>query len=147
MIMEIVTKNRKARHEFTILDTFTAGIKLTGTEIKSIRAKDVNLADAFCSFTGHELFIRNMHIGIYGHGTVWNHEPKAERKLLLNRSELKKLQNKLKDQGLTIIPLKMFISNSGFAKIEIALAKGKKLYDKREDMKKKDQKLDMERNS
>lgn len=145
--MEIVTKNRKARHEFTILDTFTAGIKLTGTEIKSIRAKDVNLADAFCSFTGHELFIRNMHIGIYGHGTVWNHEPKAERKLLLNRSELKKLQNKLKDQGLTIIPLKMFISNSGFAKIEIALAKGKKLYDKREDMKKKDQKLDMERNS
>ena len=145
--MEIVTKNRKASHEFTFLDKFTAGIKLTGTEIKSIRAKDVNLNDAFCSFTGDELYIRNMHIGIYGHGTVWNHEPKAERKLLLNRSELKKLQNKLKDQGLTIVPIKMFISNNGFAKIDIALAKGKKLYDKREDMKLKDQKRDMERNA
>lgn len=145
--MEIVTKNRRASHEFTFLDKFTAGIKLTGTEIKSIRAKDVNLNDAFCSFTGDELYIRNMHIGIYGHGTVWNHEPKAERKLLLNRSELKKLQNKLKDQGLTIVPLKMFISTSGFAKIDIALAKGKKLYDKREDMKMKDQKRDMERNA
>ncbi|MFT5279162.1 MAG: SsrA-binding protein [Bacteroidia bacterium] len=144
--MEIITKNRKASHEFTFLDKFTAGVKLTGTEIKSIRVKDVNLNDAFCSFTGDELYIRNMHIGIYGHGTVWNHEPKAERKLLLNRSELKKLQNKLKDQGLTIVPLKMFISNSGFAKIDIALAKGKKLYDKREDMKMKDQKRDMERN-
>lgn len=145
--MEIITKNRKASHEFTFLDKFTAGVKLTGTEIKSIRVKDVNLNDAFCSFTGDELYIRNMHIGIYGHGTVWNHEPKAERKLLLNRSELKKLQNKLKDQGLTIVPLKMFISNSGFAKIDIALAKGKKLYDKREDMKMKDQKRDMERNA
>ncbi len=145
--MEIITKNRKASHEFTFLSTFTAGIKLTGTEIKSIRAKDVNLSDAFCSFTGNELFIRNMHIGIYGHGTVWNHEPKAERKLLLNRSELKKLQNKLKDQGLTIVPIKMFISDSGFAKIEIALAKGKKLFDKRDDLKKKDQKRDMERHA
>ena len=144
--MEIITKNRKAKHEFTFLDTFTAGIKLTGTEIKSIRAKDVNLNDAFCSFTGDELYIRNMHIGIYGHGSAWNHEPKAERKLLLNRSELKKLQNKLKDQGLAVVPIKMFISESGFAKIDIALAKGKKLYDKREDLKQKDQKRDLDRN-
>ena len=143
--MEIITKNRRASREYTFLDTFTAGIKLSGTEIKSIRAKDVNLNDAFCAFTGDELFVHGMHIGIYGHGTVWNHEPKAERKLLLNRNELKKLQNKLKDQGLTIIPTKLFIANSGYAKLEIALSRGKKLYDKREDMKQKDQKRDMER--
>jgi SsrA-binding protein len=122
--MEIITKNRKASHEFTFLSKFTAGVQLTGTEIKSIRAKDVNLNDAFCSFTNNELFIRNMHI---------------------NGSELKKLQNKLKDQGLTIVPTRMFISDNGFAKIDIALAKGKKLFDKRDDLKKKDQNRDMDR--
>ena len=142
--MEIITKNRRASHEYTFLDTFTAGLQLSGTEIKSIRAKDVNLNDAFCAFTGNELFVLGMHIGIYGHGTVWNHEPKAERKLLLNKNELKKLQNKLKDQGLTIVPTKLFISKSGYAKLDIALAKGKKLYDKREDLKQKDQDRDIE---
>ena len=143
--MEIITKNRRAGREYTFLDTFNAGIKLTGTEIKSIRAKDVNLNDAFCAFTGNELFVLGMHIGLYGHGTVWNHETKADRKLLLNKNELQKLQKKLKDQGLTIIPTKLFIADSGYAKLEIALAKGKKLFDKREDLKQKDQQRDMDR--
>lgn len=143
--MEVIAKNRKTSHEYTFIDTYTAGIKLTGTEIKSIRAKDVSITEAFCTFKGNELYVMNMHIGIYGHGTVWNHEPKAERKLLLNRNELNKLEKKLKDQGLTVIPIKMFISESGFAKLVIALAKGKKLFDKREAMKRKDQQRDMDR--
>ena len=124
-------KNKKASFEFFILDKFTAGIQLQGTEIKSIRDGKANITDAYCMFFNNELLIKNMHIAEYKYGSIYNHEPKRERKLLLNKRELKKLQNKLKDKGLTIVPVLLFINEKGFAKLEIALAKGKKLYDKR----------------
>jgi SsrA-binding protein len=130
--------NRRASFEFSFLEKYVAGLQLTGTEIKSIRAGKANISDGYCFFKKDELFIRNMHITEYEQGTYNNHEPNRERKLLLNRAELNKLMKKLKDQGLTIIPLRLFISENGFAKLEIALAKGKKLFDKREDIKKRD---------
>jgi len=123
----------------------TAGIQLTGTEIKSVRAGKANITDAFCAFVKDELFVRNMHIDEYEQGNIYNHSPKRDRKLLLQRTELNKLRTKMKDKGLTIVPLQMFLSESGFAKLDIALAKGKKLYDKRESMKDKDVKRDMAR--
>ena len=123
----------------------TAGIQLTGTEIKSIRAGKANITDAFCAFVKDELFVRNMHIDEYEQGNIYNHSPKRDRKLLLQRVELSKLRTKMKDKGLTIVPLQMFLSESGFAKLDIALAKGKKLYDKRESLKNKDVKRDLAR--
>jgi SsrA-binding protein len=123
----------------------TAGIQLTGTEIKSVRAGKANITDAYCAFVKDELFVRNMHIDEYEQGNIYNHVPKRDRKLLLQRSELSKLKGKMKDKGLTIVPLQMFLSESGFAKLDIALAKGKKLYDKRESMKDKDVKRDLAR--
>jgi SsrA-binding protein len=138
-------KNRKASFEYAFIDKFIAGIQLTGTEIKSIREGKANVNEGFCVFAKEELFIRNMHIAHYFNGTYNNVEEKRDRKLLLNRNELNKLQNKLKDQGLTIIPLRLFISDKGYAKLEIALAKGKKLFDKREDIKKKDTQREMDR--
>jgi SsrA-binding protein len=140
-------KNRRASFEYHFLDNYTAGIQLTGTEIKSVREGKVNLTDGFCIFIDNELWLKNVHIAEYKEGTYNNHEPKRPRKLLLNRQELKKLQNKLKEQGLTIIPTRMFINEKGFAKIDIALAKGKKLYDKREDLKLKDAKRQIARSS
>lgn len=137
--------NRKASFEYQFLDTFTAGLVLSGTEIKSIRQGKVNLTDAYCLFHQQELFVRNMHISAYEEGTHYNHEPIHDRKLLLSKRELKKLQNELKNVGLTIIPTKLFISDKGYAKLNIALAKGKKLYDKREDIKERDVKRGMER--
>jgi SsrA-binding protein len=137
--------NKKATFEFEILERFTAGIMLTGTEIKSVRQGKVNMSDAFCSFTAGELYVRNMHISEYELGTVYNHEPKRPRKLLLRKQELKKLNTKVKEKGFTIIPLKMYLSDTGFAKIEIGLARGKKLYDKRESLKEKDTKREMNR--
>lgn len=131
-------RNRKASFEYSFLDKYVAGLSLTGTEIKSIRMGKANITDGFCVFVNGELIARNIQINEYEKGTHYNHEPKRDRKLLLKKTELKKLQNALKDQGLTIIPLKLFISEKGWAKLEIALAKGKKLYDKREDIKKKD---------
>lgn len=131
-------QNKKAYFEYEILDKWVAGIVLMGTEIKSVRAGKVNLADAFCFFKTDELYIRNMHITEYEQGNIYNHEPKRVRKLLLQKRELRKLSGKLKDKGLTIVPLKMFISDTGYAKVEIGLAKGKKLYDKRESLKEKD---------
>lgn len=131
-------KNKKASFEFSFIDKYFAGIQLTGTEIKSIREGKANINDAFCVFMQDELFIRNMNIAHYFNGTYNNVEEKRDRKLLLNKHELDKLQNKLKDQGLTIVPLRMFINEKGYAKLEIALAKGKKLFDKREDIKKRD---------
>lgn len=131
-------KNKRASFEYSFLDKYVAGMQLTGTEIKSIRAGKANINDAFCVFNKDELHVRNMHIAHYFEGTYNNVEEKRDRKLLLNRQELKKLQNKLKDQGLTIVPLRLFISDTGYAKLEIALAKGKKLFDKREDIKKRD---------
>ncbi len=137
--------NRKASFEYQFIDTFTAGLVLTGTEIKSIRQGKVNLTDAYCLFHQNELFVRNMHISKYEEGTHYNHEPIRDRKLLLTKRELKKLQNELKNVGLTIIPTKLFISEKGYAKLNIALAKGKKLFDKREDIKERDIKRGMER--
>ena len=131
-------KNRKASFEYHFLDTYVAGIQLTGTEIKSIRAGKASLADAFCVFIENELWVKNMHIDEYTKGSYYNHDSKRLRKLLLNKNELKKLQGKFKEKGLTIVPIKMFINDNGYAKLEIVLAKGKKLYDKRESMKKKD---------
>lgn len=131
-------KNKRASFEYAFLDKYVAGIQLTGTEIKSIREGKSNINDGFCVFQKDELYIRNMHVSPYFDGTYNNVEEKRDRKLLLNRQELKKLSGKLKDQGLTIIPLRLFINEKGLAKLEIALAKGKKLYDKREDIKKRD---------
>lgn len=130
--------NKKASYEYSFLDKYVAGLMLTGTEIKSIRLGKANITDGFCVFVNGELIARNLQINEYEKGTHYNHEPKRDRKLLLNRHELRKLEGALKDQGLTIVPLKLFINEKGWAKLEIALAKGKKLFDKREDIKKKD---------
>lgn len=131
-------KNRRASFEYTFLDKYVAGLQLTGTEIKSIREGRANITDAYCVFIKDELWVRNMQVEEYAQGTYNNHEPKRDRKLLLNKHELKKLSGKLKDQGLTIIPTRLFINENGYAKLEIALGKGKKLYDKREDIKKRE---------
>ncbi len=133
-------KNKKARFEYEILDKYTAGIKLAGTEIKSIREGKASIAESFCEFEGHELFVINMTIQEYSHATYFNHNPKQSRKLLLNRRELNKLHKEVRTSGLTIVPLRMFINDRGLAKMEIALAKGKKLYDKREAIKERDSK-------
>jgi SsrA-binding protein len=131
-------RNKKASFEYSFLDKFVAGMVLTGTEIKSIRLGKANITDGFCVFQNGELIARNLQINEYEKGTHYNHEPKRDRKLLLSKHELRKLENSLKDRGLTIVPLKLFINEKGWAKLEIALAKGKKLFDKREDTKKKD---------
>jgi SsrA-binding protein len=143
----ISIKNRRASFEYFVVEKLIAGIVLTGTEIKSIRDGKVNLSDAYCGFDKHELYVREMHIAEYSHGTYNNHEPKRERKLLLNRRELKKLSTKVKEKGFTIIPLCLFIDDNGRAKLEIALAKGKHHYDKREDLKSRDIKREIEQAS
>ena len=128
------------------MDTYTAGIVLTGTEIKSIRASKASIAESFCEFNEKgELFVINMTVQEYDYGNHFNHRPKAERKLLLNKKELKKLEKEVKNTGLTIIPLKLFINEKGFAKLNIALAKGKKLFDKRESIKNRDNKRNLDR--
>jgi SsrA-binding protein len=139
--------NKKATFEFEILEKFTAGLVLTGTEIKSIRDGKATMSDAYCSFSGDELFIRNLHIAEYSHGTHYNHEPKRPRKLLLQRRELRKLHAKVKERGLTIVPIKLFMSGTGYAKIDIGLARGKKTYDKRESIKERDMKREQSRSS
>lgn len=138
-------KNKKASFEYHIIESFTAGIKLLGTEIKSIREAKANISDAFCTFINGELYIRNLHISEYSHGSFYNHEAKRDRKLLLTKKELKKLVIKGEDKGLTIIPLRIFISQRGFAKLEIALAQGKKAFDKRESIKERDVKREMDK--
>lgn len=139
-------KNKKARFEYEILDKYTAGIVLTGTEIKSIRQSKASIAESFCEFNDRgELFVINMTIQEFDHATYFNHRPKAERKLLLNKKELKKLQKDVQAKGLTIVPLLLFITDNGYAKLEIALAKGKKLFDKRESIKERDTKRDLDR--
>ncbi len=135
---KINIENRRARFDYQFLEHYTAGIVLQGTEIKSIREGKAGLSDSYCYFKGEELYIKNLHIAEYSEASFKNHEPLRERKLLLSKTELRKLQGKLKDQGLTIIPIKLFISDRGFAKLEIALSKGKKEFDKRQDIKKKD---------
>jgi len=138
-------KNKQASFEYYLIEKYVAGIQLTGTEIKSIRDGKVVLKDSFCVFINHELFAKNIHISEYVFGTYNNHEPKRDRKLLMNKRELKKMEGKLKDQGITLVPVRLFINDKGLAKLEIALAKGKKLYDKRETLKLKDTKREFER--
>ena len=138
-------KNKKAFFEFHILAKYSAGIALLGTEIKSIRNNNANLSDAFCTFNNSELYIKNLHIGELQNAGLNNHTPKRDRKLLLNRLELNKIESKVKEKGITIIPLRLFINKNGKAKIEIALSKGKKLFDKRESIKEKDIKRDINR--
>lgn len=137
--------NKKAKFEYEFLYTINAGIVLKGTEIKSLRIGKANLSDAYCLIKSGELFINNLHISEYKFGTYNNHEPKRQRKLLITKIELKKLHNKVKEKGLSIIPYKIFLTDRGLAKIEIALAKGKKTHDKRESIKEKDMKRNLDR--
>ena len=145
MISKVEIKNKKAKYEYEFLETFTAGIQLFGTEIKSIRNNKASIAEAYAVMVKNELFIRNMYIADYENGGHFNHESKRDRKLLLNKLELSKINKKIKNKGLTIIPTRLFISNNGWAKINIAIAKGKKIYDKREDLKTKDIKREIDR--
>ncbi|HSO89394.1 MAG TPA: SsrA-binding protein SmpB [Draconibacterium sp.] len=142
---DIRIKNRKVTFEYELIEKWIAGIKLAGTEIKSIRGGKVNLTESYCQFYGGELFVKNMHISEYDFGTCNNHEARRDRKLLLNRKELTKLEKKVKESGLTIVCVKLFINERGLAKLEIALARGKKTYDKRESLKLKDSQRDMDR--
>jgi len=142
---QLYIKNKKAYFEYHVLDEYTAGIKLLGTEIKSIREGKVNLNDAFCAFISEQLYVRNLHVSEYSHGSFFNHEAKRDRVLLLNKKELKKLRTRTEEKGFTIIPLAMFISERGFAKIKIGLAQGKKTFDKRETMKERDNKIELSR--
>lgn len=138
--------NKKARFSYDLLDNYTAGIVLTGTEIKSIRLSKASIAESFCEFNeSDELFVINMTIQQYDHGNHFNHSPKAERKLLLNKKELRRLSKEVKNTGLTIIPTKLFINEKGFAKLQISLAKGKKLFDKRENIKDRENKRNLDR--
>lgn len=138
-------KNKRARFEYHLEDTFVAGIQLRGTEIKSIRRNKASILEAYCVLVDGEMYIRNMHITEYENGSYYNHKPRADRKLLLNKKEIAKIDKFLKDKGNTVVPLKVFINEKGYAKLEIALAKGKKLHDKRQDLKEKDDKRAMDR--
>ena len=143
--VSISIKNKRASFEYLLLQEFTAGIQLTGTEIKSIREGKASIADAYCTFKGDELFVINMHIAEYSFGTYNNHEPKRDRKLLLTKRELHKMQAKVKEKGFTIIPTLLFINEKGLAKLTISLARGKHHYDKRESLKQKDIKREIAR--
>ena len=145
MSSKINIKNRKASYEYQFIATFVAGISLVGTEIKSIRNNQANISDAHCVFVDDELYVKSLHIDEYKNGGYINHVPKRDRKLLLNRQELNKMLGKVTEKVNSIIPIRLFINDKGKAKLEIALAKGKKIYDKRESIKEKDQKRDMDR--
>jgi SsrA-binding protein len=142
---DIVIRNKKASHDYEFLEKFIAGIKLSGTEIKSIRLGKATIADSYCFFSEGELFIKGMHIAEYWWGNLNNHDPLRERKLLLTKRELRKIERKVKETGLTIIVIKVFINDKGLAKAEIAISKGKKEYDKRETLKRKDATREMDR--
>ncbi len=141
---KLVASNRKARHDYTILDTFEAGIQLTGTEVKSLRAGRASLVDAFAQERDGEIFLHSMHIPEYAQGTWTNHEPRRTRKLLLKREEIAKLLGKLRESGLTLIPLSLYFSD-GWAKVELGLARGKHAYDKRQDLAKRDAQREISR--
>jgi SsrA-binding protein len=141
----IVIKNKKASHDYEFLEKFIAGIILSGTEIKSIRLGKATIADSYCLFENGELYLRGMHISEYWWGNLNNHDPLRDRKLLLKSRELRKIERKVKETGLTIIAIKVFINERGLAKAEIAIAKGKKEYDKRETLKRKDAVREMDR--
>lgn len=144
MKVKIVTENRKARHEYHILETFEAGLALTGTEVKSLRAGRANLQDSFARVDNAELLLYNMHISAYDQGNQFNHEPKRTRKLLMHKAEILRLLGKTREKGLALIPLKVYFTR-GIAKIELALAKGKKLYDRRDDIAARDARREMDR--
>ena len=143
--MKYIAQNRKAFHDYEILERYNAGIQLSGTEIKSIRQGKASLGEAYCIFQNNELYVRGMQIAEYAWASYNSHTPGRDRKLLLNRRELKKLQRNVKESGLTIAALRIYMADSGYAKLEIGLAKGKKEYDKRETIKRKDTQRQMER--
>jgi SsrA-binding protein len=144
-VKQLNIKNKRARFEYHLLDEYSAGIQLTGTEIKSIRNGKASILEAYCVMVRGEVYIRNMHISEYENGSFYNHRPRADRKLLLNRSEIKKIERFLLVKGNTLIPLKMFLSEKGWVKLLFACAQGKKLHDKRNDMKDKDAKMELDR--
>ena len=137
--------NRKAYYEYNIESKYIAGIVLSGTEIKSLRAGKASFNDSYCIFFKGELFVKSLHISEYSFGNIHNHEPMQERKLLLHKKELRKLENKIKEKGYSIIPLRIFIAQNGFAKMEIGLGRGKKIYDKRETIKERETDREMKR--
>ena len=145
-IQQVNIKNKRARFKYQIIDTYEAGIVLAGTEIKSIRLSKANISNSFCEFNENsELFVVNMQVDEYSHGNHYNHQPKAVRKLLLQKRELKKLHKEVAQKGIAIIPLRLYLNDKGLAKLQIALAKGKKLYDKRETIKDRDNKRALDR--
>ena len=145
MSNKISIKNSKAKFEFTFIDTYVAGIQLTGTEIKSIRNNKASIVEAYCVVQKGEIFIRNMYIQEYENRGFVNHEARRDRKLLLNATEINKIERKIKTKGFALVPYKLFLTERGWAKLEISLAQGKKLYDKREDLKDKDAKREIDR--
>lgn len=141
----MVISNRKAYFEFNIETKYIAGLVLTGTEIKSLRLGKASFNDSYCIFFKGELFVKSLHISEYNYGTIYNHQPMQERKLLLHKKELRKLENKIKEKGYTIVPLKIFFTDKGLAKMEIGLGKGKKIFDKRETIKSRESDRDIKR--
>jgi SsrA-binding protein len=142
---QINIRNKKAKFEYHLFETYVAGIQLGGTEIKSIRNSKASILESYCVLVNGELFVRNMHITEYENGSFYNHKPRADRKLLLNKKEINRIEKFLQVKGNTLIPLKMFLTEKGWVKMEIACAQGKKLHDKRHDLKEKDDKRDMDR--
>ena len=142
---KIEIKNKKASFEYEFIERFVAGIVLSGTEIKSIRAGKASLVDSYCYFSGTELYVKNMNVAEYWWGTYNRHDPRRDRKLLLTRKELRKLARAVQEKGLTIVPVKLFIADNGYAKLQIALARGKKEYDKRNTIKERDVRREMDR--
>jgi SsrA-binding protein len=142
---EVNIRNRRAGFEYELLDKYIAGIQLRGTEIKSIREGKVNLQDGYCYFNGGEAFVKGITISVYDQGTHYNHEPDRERKLLLKKSEIARLSSRVEEKGLSLIPTRLFINDRGYAKIELALGRGKKLHDKRNSIKEKDIKRELSR--
>lgn len=143
--MKIVSQNKKAYHDYFIEETYEAGIELKGTEIKSIRKGSANLKDSYIRIKNGEAFVEGMHIAPYEQGNIFNHDPLRTRKLLLHRKQITKLEREIKEAGMTLVPTKLYFGNSSKVKLEVAVAKGKKLYDKRQDLKAKDAKRDIEK--
>ncbi|PMQ02509.1 MAG: SsrA-binding protein [Dictyoglomus sp. NZ13-RE01] len=142
---KVVAVNRRARHDYFILETYEAGIALTGTEVKSLREGKVSLVDSYADIKNGELWLYDLHISPYDKGNIYNHDPKRPRKLLMHKDEIAHLIGKIKEKGLTLIPLSIYFNNRGWAKVELGLAKGKKLYDKRRDLAEKAEKRELER--
>jgi len=145
MNQKIEILNKKARFSYNIQSVYEAGIQLNGSEIKSIRDSEANIKDAYCIFIDNEVFVKNMYITKYKLSMIEDYNPKRDRKLLLNRFEIKKIQKMIEEKGMTVIPTRLFINQKGFAKLEIGVGRGKKLYDKREDIKKRESKIEIER--